>query len=238
MSVLETAETLDGYRAACATNPYNPAAREGQIYELETISPTALFYLQGAIEAVPYVRPCQFAILDSSADQGFPHTRPPATICIPASMCKESRASPDFVEMLRHEGIHIHQRKYPAEWLTALRRIGWTPVPADTIPPEFRSRLRINPDTMITPFWAWKRFHVPLPLFKLDPLPTSLHDATVQWMDLRSGALFRAPPSSFTQTYGERIQQPEHPYEIYAELLSKRTDLDTDQAILDFLTTL
>jgi len=48
----------------------------------------------------------------------------------------------------------------------------------------------------------------------------TLGDVTIQWFDLRTGALFHSPPESFTEKYGTP-SQPEHPYEIYAVMFAK-----------------
>jgi hypothetical protein len=48
-----------------------------------------------------------------------------------------------------------------------------------------------------------------------------LGDVTIEWLDLRTGALFHAPPQSFTEKYGSP-SQPEHPYEIYAVLFAQQ----------------
>lgn len=229
MDLLEQAERIDGYRKKCLENTYNAAARKSQHYELDSLSPTALFYLRGAVEAVPLARPCEFIILNETADGGMPHTRPANVICLPKGLCKEAPASNEFLEMLRHEAIHVDQRAHTAEWNAVLDPIGWTPVAAETIPAEFRERCRVNPDTCMSPFWAWKRYHVPLPLFRRDPTPRSLHDCSVHWMDLRSGALHASPPTSFLQVYGSALLQSEHPYEIYAELLSKKNVTSHDE---------
>ena len=133
-----------------------------------------------------------------------------------------------------HEAIHCHQRKYSKEWQAGCRRAGWTPVATTAIPLQFRNRVRINPDTMAEPFWAWNSYQVPLPIFRERP---RLQDTAIQWLDLRTGTLFHEAPPSFVKLYGTSIDQPEHPYEIYAELFSKKL-FTTSDAILENLTTL
>jgi hypothetical protein len=133
-------------------------------------------------------------------------------------MCTEN-ISRTFKITLIHEAIHIHQRAHLSEWNAACERVGWTPVDSARIPDEFRERVRINPDTMATPFWAWQSHHVPLPLFHGTP---RLQGTNIQWLDLRMGALFHDAPKSFVKLYGESMHQPEHPYEIYAELFSDK----------------
>jgi hypothetical protein len=49
----------------------------------------------------------------------------------------------------------------------------------------------------------------------------TLGDVTIEWLDLRTGALFHSPPDSFTEKYGSP-PQPEHPYELYAVLFAQQ----------------
>ena len=233
MDVLKAAEKLDSYQARCAANIFNREARETYEYTLDTISPKAAKSLQQAAQDIELLDTCEIVILDKTADNGFPHTRPHNLICIPSNMCLETPASKEFKEMLVHEAIHVHQRRYQKAWDKALEKRGWTPVPAEILPPEFVERARINPDTMYTPFWAWELYHVPLPLFKRSGTP-SLASATVEWLDMRSLVLHHDPPASFVKVYGPSIGQPEHPYEIYAELFSAR-GITTSVAVLENL---
>ena len=221
MSVLDKAESLDGYREACLTSEPNAAARRGQRYELASISKTAETFLIEAVESLPLLKGSEMVILDSTADNGFPHTRPPNYICLPASMCAEAPASATFKETLVHEAIHLHQRRYKGVWEASLKRAGWSPVPKGTIPDECLERLRLNPDTIGVPFYSFNKYYIPLPLF--GPIP-ALNTAKVEWLDTRTGALFHEAPKEFLRKYGANINQPEHPYEIYAELFSKRKE--------------
>jgi hypothetical protein len=220
MDYLAAAEALDGYRAACRKNAMNWEARDGQGYEMDAISDKATNFLQMAAEAIPLMGGSEIVILNSEADNGFPHTRPPNLICIPASLCKESEATKQFRITLAHEAIHVHQRKFADLWNNFCIAEGWTWIPATTIPSELRERVRINPDTMAAPFWAWETYLLPLPLFRPYRRPT-LANAVIEWYDIRSGALTEKFPRTFLAKYGAGIHQPEHPYEIYAEKFSE-----------------
>ena len=216
----EVAEALDGYRAACRKNEMNWAAREGQGYEMDAISQEAEHFLQVAADKLEILEGSEIVILNSEADNGFPHTRPPNFIMLPASLCTEKEATKQFQITLAHEAIHVHQRKNSPMWRRFVEREGWSWIPAETIPSEFRERTRINPDTMACPFWAWQSYMVPLPLFRPYRKPT-LANAEIEWLDIRSGTLFPKAPRSFLDKYGGGIHQPEHPYEIYAEKISE-----------------
>jgi hypothetical protein len=217
---LATAEALDGYRAACRKNAMNWAARDGQGYEMATISDKATNFLQTAADSLEILEGSEIVILNSGADNGFPHTRPPNYICLPASLCTEKEATKEFRITLAHEAIHVHQRMNSDLWRNFVEREGWSQVSSETVPAEFRERARINPDTMACPFWAWESYMVPLPVFRPYRKPT-LGNAEVEWLDMRSGTLFKDAPRTFLAKYGARIQQPEHPYEIYAEKFSE-----------------
>ena len=234
--VLKRAEMLDGYLRACDLNTLNRQAREDQEYDFSSISYEAYGSLLTAANLYPLLQGCEYVILDSSADNGFPHTRPPNLICLPAKLCSESPASDDFKITLIHEAIHIHQRKFPNEWLEGLKLAGWAPIGAEKIPSEFRDRVRINPDTIGSPYWTFNSFHVPLPIFRTRYDLPSLSKVDVLWYDTRTDTLFHEPPKEFIAKYGpiKAIHQPEHPYEIYAELFSKQM-LQTSNAIFENL---
>jgi hypothetical protein len=246
LDILQRAEWEDGYRAACAKSPLNWAARKGQVYDLAAISEAATASLTDAARSVPLTRGCEFAILDGSADGGMPHTRAPNVICIPASMCKEGRASKDFLEMLAHEAIHVHQRRAAPVWRQALAAAGWEPLDGGKIPPTVAEIIRINPDTMAAPLWSWNSHHVPLPTFTTKISP-GLGDVRIVWMDLRTGALFPTPPPTFGQGakrsgQGAKRSEPvaavsaayEHPYEFYAYTLSQQ-GIRTQEALEEAL---
>jgi hypothetical protein len=220
MDYLAAAEALDGYRAACRKSPMNWQAREGQGYEMDTISETATKFLQDAANSIPLLTGTEIVIVNSEADIGFPHTRPPNIICIPAYLCSQEKATKKFRITLAHEAIHVHQRKFPDLWNNFCASEGWTWIPDEIIPSELRQRVRINPDTMARPFWAWETYMVPLPLFRPYRQPT-LSNAVIEWYDIRSGALTEKFPKTFLAKYGAEIHQPEHPYEIYAEKFSE-----------------
>jgi hypothetical protein len=217
---LAEAERLDKYRTKCRENRMNWEAREGQGYELNRISESATATLKNTTKTIPLLTGSEILILNSEADNGFPHTRPPNIICLPAALCESSSATDSFRITLAHEAIHIHQRKHSELWFRFVAREGWSWIPTSTIPSELRERIRINPDTIDSPYWAWDTYLVPLPLFRPYRRAT-LSNAVVEWYDIRSGSLTQEFPPTFLQKYGDKIQQPEHPYEIYAEKFSE-----------------
>jgi len=220
MDCLTHAEKIDGYRSACRNNLLNLATRDGQGYELSAISKKAEHFLSQAVNSIHLLEGMEIVILNSEADGGLPHTRPPNLICLPKSLCKELPVSKQFRTTLLHEAIHVHQRIEPELWERFCNLEGWSPISKQVIPEEFLNRCRINPDTISRPFWAWESYHVPLPLFPTYRA-TSLSNTNIEWLDLRTGALLHDAPKSFQEKYGGKFDQPEHPYEIYAELFSE-----------------
>ena len=217
---LAAAERIDGYRRACRLNRMNSSAREGQGYELSSISKRATTFLSDGIASLPLLAGMEIAILNSEADGGLPHTRPPKLICLPENLCAEEPISKRLRTTLLHEAIHISQRQDPTLWEKFCRREGWTPVPREKIPEEIVARCRINPDTISKPFWAWELYYVPLPLFIPYGDP-GLSKTKIEWFDLRTGATLHNFPKNFEKKYGRKFDQPEHPYEIYAEIFSE-----------------
>uniref|UniRef100_A0A6C0JVD6 DUF4157 domain-containing protein n=1 Tax=viral metagenome TaxID=1070528 RepID=A0A6C0JVD6_9ZZZZ len=232
MNVLDIADGIDGYITACNGSFSNFQARKAYKYELSNISKKAEQSLSAAVQSIPLLKGCEMVILDSSADAGFPHTRAPKHVCLPASMCSEEPASERFKETLLHEAIHIHQRRNRGMWQVFLKRSKWTPVLEGTIPEQYFDSIRLNPDTIGTPFYAFNGQHVPLPLFP--PSGGTLKNTEVKWFDIKAGTLFHEPPKEFVKLYG-KVHQPEHPYEIYAEIFSE-AGYNTEDKLLEALT--
>jgi hypothetical protein len=216
-TILLRAETLDGYRRACAENKLNAAARKGDQYAAFFVSPEQSARLRNEVFKIDLLNGADIVVVHSSADNGYPHTRPRAIVCLPDTFITSS-SDEALAETLRHEAMHIHQRKFPELWKQKCIQEGWTPVPLENVPKRFRDQCRINPDTMSCPFWAWESYSVPLPMFRGET-PSNLSHIRIEWLDLRTGALFHDPPPSFVAKYGSP-SQPEHPYEIYAVIFA------------------
>lgn len=215
---LQEAEVEDHYREACASSPANAAARQGDRYEPAAVRPTVANRMDRLSKSIPLLSGAAIGILHSSADSGFPHTRPGGLVCMPAVFC-ENRSEGELRTTLIHESLHLHQRKSKEVWDSFCRAEGWSSVPDTEIPETLQANCRINPDTMMSPFWAWQQHYVPLPL--LVPKPQArLSDTVVKWFDLRNGVAYQDPPPSFLVKYGSQQSQPEHPYEIYAVLFA------------------
>ena len=221
--ILAAAEASDHYLEKCAASPMNAAARKWYTYDYNYVGEDAYRFLQNTAREIPLfndpkTKP-QVVVLDPTADGGMPHTRPQRLICIPSKLIP-TKPSAAFTETLLHEAVHVHQRIYPTLWTYAMAQAGWEPVDPRKIPEPLLGRVRINPDTLVAPqFWSWNSHHIPLPLFSTQVAP-HLSDARIEWLDTRTGALFKMPPPTFPAG-GEGGTELEHPFELYAYRFSK-----------------
>lgn len=222
-AALAKAEAHDGYLAAVAACPVNAAARRFDRYTPFFAEKEDVERLLKEIGRVETLRTADVIVMNETADNGYPHTRAPNIVVLPVKTIV-STTTEELAETLRHEGLHIHQRKNLSLWTAACMREGWQPVPQGQIPLRFRERCRINPDTFSPqPFWGWEGVHVPLPLFTTDT-PKSLADIDVKWFDLRNQTLYSSPPPSFQARYGGAPPQPEHPFELLAVEMARDKD--------------
>lgn len=227
MTILDDVEAIDHYRAAIAANPLNAHSRSQHRYELFSASYEQQTRIRDVSRGIPLMKDIMVVMIDPTADGGFPHTRPLDCVCVQPAIV----AADDFAKTLIHESVHIHQRRKPALWDQICRKEGWEPVA--TVPPRWRDRCRINPDTMATPFWAWEGVHVPLPMFRNDR--PGIADVDVLWWDRRMDTLFHKPPGSFSSRYGASPAQPEHPYELMAVDVARkgiRTEEDLEEYLI------
>lgn len=227
MELLRKAELLDGYRRSCKNNFLNNLARS--THEYVAISSSVQQKAEEYIKTLSFAPPQTHVVtLHPSADNGYPHTRPGNLICVPTF------SIPPSEETLRHEALHLHQRLNEGAWITYSISQGWWPIPPALLPSEWTERCRINPDTMMSPFWSWQNNYVPLPIFTNEWSP-SLGDCSIRWFDLRNRVLFTKPPDSFEKRYGP-IGQPEHPFETGAIEFSHHEKL-THTSLMNSLST-
>ena len=153
----------------------------------------------------------QIIVMNPSAEGGLPHTRPPNIIAIPAHYPTHM-----LEETLRHERVHLHQRKFPLQWEARAIQDGWVKVEDGVIPSKLLARVRLNPDTIMAGFWAWDGIWVPLCLFLREDKP-HMNETTIRWYNIKEGVTTVAVPASFTAKYGAVTDSAmEHPYELWA----------------------
>jgi hypothetical protein len=204
---LAHAERFDRFVQRCNECPINRLARVNHSYTAwndQSLAMKAKSFLQD-------YKDVSVLIVNPTAEGGMPHTRAPSLICLPAYY-SESKLE----ETIKHELVHISQRKNASLWLTRAKIEGWEPVNESEIPKAWLSRCRLNPDTAAVRFFAWEGRHVPLPLFIREDKP-ELRDIQVRWYDKEEGIVKTAVPTSFTQKYGTLgASSIEHPYELWA----------------------
>ena len=211
MSILERAEHIDGFQGLCKRDYVNRLARTKCSYTAwndQSLAEKARAFL-ATTEGGDDIH---VVILNPSAEGGMPHTRAPAVICLPAYF-SESR----LADTLKHELVHISQRRIPEVWETRARMEGWVRVSESVIPDNWLRRCRLNPDTAAARFFAWEGRHVPLPLFVREDKP-DLRETVVRWYDMRDGVVKSVVPPSFSKKYGSGLgpSAMEHPYELWA----------------------
>ena len=209
MNQLKKAEELDQFFTRVSENPVNRRARE------------SLSYLPVVNYTEPWLGGTEIVTMNSTAEAGMPHTRPPNLICMPQWFPDERRN-----ETLAHEYVHIHQRRNVDKWNRYFQKEGWSRVDPYELPERLVSRCRMNPDTADQPFWMWKNRFVPLPLFERDDRP-QLRQVVVHWYDMKEGTRQPEAPRSFLETYGMNPQS-EHPREIAAVELAPRFQSPSD----------
>lgn len=213
MDLLRTAETIDHFFKKIQDSPINAAARR------------QLSYVPMNNSTESWLGNTTIVTMHPTAEAGMPHTRPPNVICMPAYFPESHKQ-----ETLAHELVHIDQRRRRSEWDTFFQKEGWKPISMTSVPDRWVQRCRLNPDTVDSPFWAWKGRSVPLPLYERDDRP-DLRRVVVHWYDMETGIRQPEPPRSFLERYGPSPPQAEHPRELSAVEIASRfqklEDLDS-----------
>jgi hypothetical protein len=201
MDALAAAEQIDQYRTKCKESPLNFLARKGQTYS-PWMDQTLSSYQQPGEEII---------VMNPTAEGGLPHTRPPNIIAIPAYHPPHM-----LEETLRHERVHLHQRKFPRTWEARAVQDGWVKIDESRIPTKLLERTRLNPDTVWAGYWAWEGTWVPLCLFLREDRP-NMKETTLRWYNIKDETSSVAIPSSFTKKYGALNESAmEHPFELWA----------------------
>ena len=165
--------------------------------------------------------PCDTTIqtVSSTCEAGMPHTRAGDRILLP-----ESLQLPDREDILRHELVHILQRRNPEVWREFYRR-NWSFIfahaPPQGLPEDIRNARRSNPDTWDVrsggPWSCWMHRWWPIPIYK-SPENPRLRDAETIWWDAATSEVLSDPPAEWTAFFGTPSQD-EHPHELAATLL-------------------
>lgn len=178
------------------------------------------------LERVPYHDGTIIEVVTDTCSEGLPHTRNRDTIVMPAGAWNDSRRE----ETLRHEMVHIRQRKNIDKWYRFYRD-SWDYVPV-SLPPELSAAdIRPNPDTADSPFMLWRNTWLFLPYYTKD---RTLRNAEVRVYNVRTKEFVKIPPE-WTAFFSADIFQKEHPHEIAAELLTNRRNCTACFKLYDFM---
>jgi len=154
-----------------------------------------------------------------SCEDGMPHTRTGNRIIVP-----DSTLMVDRHRILKHELIHISQRRHAAAWITFYRN-AWSftlqAVPPADLPQSLKDARRSNPDTwcpkMGGPWCCWRGRWWSIPIYD-DMIRPTLRASHTVWWDSQTQNILTEPPGEWTAFFGHPAQD-EHPHEIAATLL-------------------
>ena len=156
-----------------------------------------------------------------TCESGMAHTADGDRIRIPDSIPEALRD-----ETLKHELIHIWQRRAPDAWADFYRR-QWSFVYADQppagLPPAIQESRRSNPDTWRHPWVRWMARWWPIPVYDHPQSGPRLREAHTVWWDEYTRSVLRTPPAEWTAFFGYPSQD-EHPHEIAAVYLTEAVD--------------
>jgi len=155
-------------------------------------------------------------VTSKSCESGMPHTRAGDRIIIPDSI-----PEPLYAEIMQHELVHIHQRRYQKAW-AAFYQNQWGFVfhkhPPNALPVSIQAARRSNPDTYYTGWPCWKGRFWPAPVY-VDPQAPRLRQAITVWWDAMKNDTVKDAPSEWLSFFG-RQPQDEHPHELAAVMIA------------------
>lgn len=159
-------------------------------------------------------------LTDASCESGLPHTIGTNLIRIPVSAwTTQDRRD----HILRHERIHLLQRRNPDAWAGLYNDWMWTVQEGEEIPSEVANApVRGNPDTWPARWACWKGRYWFVPMYR-DLEAPQLPDAEVRVWDAKEGRWTETPyewRTLFCDERGRCPHQSEHPAEIAAEYAS------------------
>jgi hypothetical protein len=213
-AVLSKWETEDSYYSGMKTSiagPINMKARANPYLESsESVAKTE------QVDFPPYFPlngPIQLVYLNPSSDSGLPHTRGKTGIAMPIFLLWK----PDNKTM-QHELVHLSQKQFREKWFSFYEK-NWnfrraTEQELLSIPLKWRSRRRINPDTIGSPYMVWKDRYLPLAAFVNEEKPDVRFCKRGFW-DLKMTQWTWEEPPGWLDFFGIGFND-EHPNEIAA----------------------
>jgi len=132
--------------------------------------------------SLPIQGPIYIVYLDGRSDSGLPHTRGTSGIALPVFLLWNPSE-----KTLHHELVHISQKQVSKRWWNWYK-IYWNFRPAKKeefmmIPLKWRSRRRINPDLLGTPYTIWSDRYIPMSVFLFHSGHGKSHPAGYIYLD-------------------------------------------------------
>jgi hypothetical protein len=158
-------------------------------------------------------------LVDESCEDGLPHTVDADRIRMTKTVWNGDRRE----DILRHERIHLLQRRDPLTWgqfykekwgYTDFTKVAPAGVPDDAV-------VRSNPDTADSPWVCWGNRYWFVPVYR-DTKNPKIRDTETRVWDARLST-WSDPPREWISLFCEEGRCPyqlEHPHEISAEILS------------------
>jgi hypothetical protein len=175
----------------------------------------------------------QIEIIDSSCEQGLPHTSDKNTIRMTLDVWNDQSRKE---QVLAHERIHILQKRDPEAWkLFYTQHWGYTHFldkAPSFIPSGIVETVRSNPDTAQHPWCCWQNRYWFAPLYTDLSNPT-LKDTTIRvWDQVIQN--FTDIPQEWKMLFCSEDGCPhqlEHPHEISAEYLTSPSQTPAYQSL-------
>lgn len=171
----------------------------------------------------PIKGPIQIVYLDGTSDAGLPHTRGKTGIALPVFLLWHPSE-----KTIRHELVHLSQKQYPEKWWNVYET-KWSFRKANEseflqIPLKWRSRRRINPDTLKSPYVVWENRYLPLSIFISETEPDLRYCKRGFW-DLKMSQWTWEEPPGWIDMFGSGFND-EHPHEIAAHWIDGTVNKD------------
>jgi hypothetical protein len=161
----------------------------------------------------------QIQLVNASCENGLPHTSDANTIRLSEDVWNSANRD----STLRHERIHILQRRFPEAWARFYKE-KWGYELFTEPPPSFPvgdiQRVRSNPDTATEPWAVWQNRYWIAPLYS-DIHAPKLLGVNIQIWDAQEMRWIQKMPDEWGAFFcgdGKCPHQWEHPHEIAAEV--------------------
>jgi hypothetical protein len=204
--------SMDDSGPAVPAGPMNRKARKYPYLEMSEFTLGANLSVKKPSN-IPIEGPLTVVYLDGRSDAGLPHTRGMKGIALPVFLLWQPSE-----KTIQHEIVHLSQKQNPQRWWAWYQDV-WNFRRAKEeefmgIPLRWRSRRRINPDTLGTPYTIWQDRWIPLSVFINEKDPDLRYCKRGFW-DCKLSQWTWETPTGWVKTFGSGFND-EHPNEIAA----------------------